>query len=779
MELPSSWVLPFWSMTALALALLTLAALVRSLDQRRRDRQRCIYHLSFPAGLESDQVRSFIAAISGSLRPLPVRFLGTSTVAFEVLSTDRGLIYRLRVPASHADYVTAQLRALVPGIRVAPEEDLGLLTWTRVVELGQTNITRRLRISDPEPVATSLLASMQGLDRGEALLVQWVIAPATPARPPRPPSEHFVQRRRGFGSQMLAESGSSNRDAIADQRKKLEEPNLHAVLRVAATASHKSRARPMVQRVCASLASVRSPHTRFRPSFIFPAGRLAGRINRAGSPLIFPARLASSELVPLIAWPLGEPHIAGLPVARSRHLPAPSTIPTVGRLLARSTFPGNERLLAISPKDSLTHLYAVGPTGVGKTALLANLAAQDMASGAGVVVIESKGDPDGDLFHEALAYVPRGRIEDVLIMDVTDAQWPVGFNVLTYGLPQVVASDLQTLFDALYGGRSGIRMPEALYHGIMTLLTSQAASRMAGSMTFVDLVPLFLPMNPDEQALADTLIRGLQDPYIRSFWDRVQGMRRGERERFFEPVMDRIWQLNHREEIRRIIGQSNSAFDMRDVLRSRKILLVNLAGLGEDIASLVGTLLMNALWNAVKSGACDPERPSYLYLDEFQNYLSLPISPGDLLTQARSFGLSMNIAHQHLGQLTSDVLQAVLANARSKVVFQAVARDARLFASEFGKRVSEDDFVSLSKFEVICRLAGDSGVSEPVSGVTLPPAPKHGLEQSARAHSRMRYGRAAVAVDEEIAARRLLVGTSADDLGRRRPKLGGQEWSEG
>jgi hypothetical protein len=331
--------------------------------------------------------------------------------------------------------------------------------------------------------------------------------------------------------------------------------------------------------------------------------RLAGRVNRAQSPLIFPARLAVSEFVPLIAWPLGEPQIAGLPVARSRHLPAPSTIPSVGRLIARSTFPGNERLLAISPEDSCKHLYVVGPTGAGKTALLANLAAQDMASDAGVVVIESKGDPRGDLFHEALRYVPRKRIRDVVVLDVTDNR-PVGFNVLTYGLPQIVA------FDAIYGGRSGVRMPEALYHGVMTLLTSQAASRAAGPMTFVDLVPLCLPMNSDEQAWSEMLIWSVRDPYIRSFWDRIRPMRRGERERFFEPVLDRIWQLNHREEIRRIIGQSRSAFDMSDVLRSRKILLVNLAGLGDEIASLVGTLLMNALWSAVKSGACDPSTPA-------------------------------------------------------------------------------------------------------------------------------------------------------------------------
>lgn len=91
MELPSSWVLPFWSVMAFALALLLLTALARLLDQRRRDRKRCIYRLSFPAELESEQVRSFITAISGSLRPLPVRFFGASTVVFEVLATSRGL----------------------------------------------------------------------------------------------------------------------------------------------------------------------------------------------------------------------------------------------------------------------------------------------------------------------------------------------------------------------------------------------------------------------------------------------------------------------------------------------------------------------------------------------------------------------------------------------------------------------------------------------------------------------------------------------------------------
>jgi hypothetical protein len=110
--------------------------------------------------------------------------------------------------------------------------------------------------------------------------------------------------------------------------------------------------------------------------------------------------------------------------------------------------------------------------------------------------------------------------------------------------------------------------------------------------------------------------------------------------------MDRIWQLTARPELRNIIGQSSSSFQMSEVVAENRILLVNLGGLASDTAGLTGTLLMNALWHAVKT--TPSVQPTYLYLDEFQKFLRLPIDPESMLAEARGFGLGMTLAHQHL-----------------------------------------------------------------------------------------------------------------------------------
>ena len=151
---------------------------------------------------------------------------------------------------------------------------------------------------------------------------------------------------------------------------------------------------------------------------------------------------------------------------------------------------------------------------------------------------------------------------------------------------------------------------------------------------------------------------------------------------------------------------------------------------------------INAIWSAVRGGAANPARPTYFSLDEFQDFLNLPVDAESLLVQARSFGLAMMLAYQHLDQLPDSIRSAVLANARSKVVFQTTFNDARVFAREFGRAVSDEDFMNLAQYEVLCRLATGEGVSAPVSGVTLPPGEPTGRAGEARTRSRTRYGRA-------------------------------------
>lgn len=758
----------FYSLTPGLLALLFSALLLGLVaSMRSADEPRLSYRLSFPADLDAPALVTWLTSVSGTLRTGPSRLLGVPTLVFEVRADDRGITHHLRVPREQAGFVVPQLRSLVPGMTVTPEDDEPPHLWSAAVELGQSNPARTLGISNPEAVSASVLATMQGLGRKERLLLQWVVAPAVPER--LPVQGGTVRSSRfSITGQLLAGNPGASRDEIADRRTKLSQPNYLGVLRVAAQARHQRAADALVGRVQASLASARTPDNRLRPRMV-SRKRVIERASDASAPTVFPAQLTVTEMAALLAWPIGHPLVAGLPRSRSRHLPATGAVPRDGRIIARSTFPGDERPLALAPAESAQHLQVVGPTGSGKTALLTNLIAQDMNAGRGVVLIESK----GDLYRAALDRVPEGRLQDVVLLDVTDTEHPVGFNILQ-GSPYVVAADIQRLFDHLYPQDArGVRVRAGFYHLILTLMLSTEAN---GQMTFADIQALAAP-TPDQEQFSRLLVKGVSHvEELAGWWSEITRLGRPQRNAYFKPLLQRIWQLTSRRSLRNIIGQSVSTVDLADIIRSRKILLVNLGRgtEGKDTAGLLGSLLLNSLWSAVQRGVADPINPTMLYLDEFQDFLNLPISPADMFAQARSLGLAMTVAHQHLGQLNRELQDATQTNARSKVVFQTAADEARDFARQFGRSVTEDDFLNLARFEVLMRLATRDGVSSPVTGVTLPPGDETGIADAVRRRSQAVYGRPVEGVETQITARRQ-VAPAARSKSKRR--FGGRPWN--
>jgi len=738
-----------------------MALLLR--DQRARENGPQSFTLAFPRELDEERVFAWLRSMAGILRSSSMSLGASPTIGFELLAGASELRYRIKVAGRSADYVLGQLRSLIPGIRVTPADEEtdseASQAWTRAVEVGMSGSERPLRIFAVPDVSTSLLASVQGLRGGESVLVQWVMTPAIPVHPPRYQARHVDELRLEY----LYKGDVGNRDEIADRRKKLAEPNLLAVLRVAAVARTEARADDLIARVRAALATTRSASVHFTRRFVTNKA-LRARIDQAAGSFAYPMQLSVPEVAALIAWPVGEPHVAGLPQARSRHLPPSGAIARKGLVVAEANFPGAERPLALAEADVCKHLHIVGPIGVGKTALAGNLVAQAMRARSGLIVMERK----GDLFKLALNGMPESRLDDVIVVDVADTL-PVGYNLLSEGQPRIAVEEICQLFEYLYPDmRRGIWARAALHRGLSTLISRP-------DMTFIDLVPLLSPnsRSDTEQQWRDELIAEVRDPELARFWQRFDDLSTAQQENYAAPVLDRVWQLNERPEIRTIIGQSTSSFSMREVIRDRKVLLINLAGLGVETGRLVGTLLLNAIWSAARGGAADPARPTYLFLDEFQDFLHLPVDPETMLVQARSFGLSMVLAHQHLDQLPDSIRSAVLANARSKVVFQTTADDARVLAREFGRGVSDEDFLNLGQYEVLMKLATSEGVSPPVSAVTLPPPEPTDLAATVRRRSRERYGRALDAIEADIASRRT---PQAPQQPKKRPRLGGTTW---
>ncbi len=213
-----------------------------------------------------------------------------------------------------------------------------------------------------------------------------------------------------------------------------------------------------------------------------------------------------------------------------------------------------------------------------------------------------------------------------------------------------------------------------------------------------------------------------------------------------------------RRRLRNILGQAEPVFDFDRALAQRAIVLVPLTKglLGEEAAALLGSLVVTRLWQAVqkRAGMAAQDRPAtFAYIDEFQDYLHLPVGVETMLAQARGLGLGLTLAHQHLGQLPASVREAVLANARSRVIFQVAAKDAGALAKELAPHLKATDLQALGRYEVVTTLATGARVSPPATAVTLTPPPTTGQARTARLRSRSHYGTARADVEAAIHAR--------------------------
>ena len=115
-------------------------------------------------------------------------------------------------------------------------------------------------------------------------------------------------------------------------------------------------------------------------------------------------------------------------------------------------------MIILAPEERQRHLYVVGQTGTGKSTLLLNLIAQDLASGAGLALL----DPHGDLAETVLLHVPRHRPNDLVYVNPADSARPIGFNPLSAvpeDLKPIVADGVVSAFRHVWrraGGRASI-----------------------------------------------------------------------------------------------------------------------------------------------------------------------------------------------------------------------------------------------------------------------------------------------------------------------------------
>jgi hypothetical protein len=727
---------------------------------RRWSRQLSAYAMTFPRGVTPAQVADFLAGASGMVARRFMRPFVVRAVCWEVTATSEGIIHHLLVPPAQAPTVLSALRAAIPGARVAPVEGYRLARPTLAARLGQAGARRVLADGAASRVSAALLSSLQPLRDGERIVVQWTLSPTGPSRMPQ-----AATPRRGGSRPLLAQvfehvttAPAMDASAMADWRRKHAAPVFVATGRVGTTAPSRQRARGLRAHVLAALHTANVPGAHLYRAVV-PSSWVAHDMARHLPPIVgYPAILNADELAGLLAVPLADCVLPGLTVGGTPALAPISEIPSHGRVVARSTFPGAERPLALSLPDSLRHLHVVGPTGAGKSTLLLGLICQDMSAGRGVVVV----DPKGDLVADVLDRVPAERTGDVVVIDPADEERPVGLNLLARpdDSPELVVDQVVSIFHDLYRDSWGPRTDDILRAALLTLVG-------VPGMTLAE-VPLLLT----DARFRRPLVERINDPVaLGPFWAWYDALSDGERTSAIGPVLNKLRTFLLRRRLRNILGQAEPVFDFDKALAERAIVLVPLTKglLGEEAAALLGSLVVTRLWQAVqkRAGMAAADRPAtFAYIDEFQDYLHLPVGVETMLAQARGLGLGLTLAHQHLGQLPTSVREAVLANARSRVIFQVASKDAGALAKELAPYLKAPDLQGLGRYEVVTTLATGARVAPPATAVTLEPPEVTGQAATARLRSRSYYGAAKADVEAAIAARHTRPVRSAA-LGRR------------
>jgi hypothetical protein len=466
--------------------------------------------------------------------------------------------------------------------------------------------------------------------------------------------------------------------------------------------------------------------------------------------------LNTEELASLYHFPL--PSITEHPQINwleARQAPAPVDLPTEGIILGENVFRGVRRVVRITRDDRRRHIYIIGKSGSGKSYMMTNWMLQDIQNGDGLCVM----DPHGDLANDIIRYIPKERAEDVIYFNPADMERPMGLNMLEFERPEqrtFVINELMNIFDKLYDLRStGGPMFEQYFRNAVQLLMEDPDS----GMTILE-VPRVLS---DEDYRSYKLSK-CTNPTIKDFWEKEAQKAGGEASlaNMVPYITSKLTQFISNDYMRPIISQQKSAFSFRKAMDEKKIILCNMSKgkIGDMNSDLLGMIIIGKILGAALSRVDTPEKQRadfYLYIDEFQNYLTEGINV--ILSEARKYRLCLNIAHQFVGQLVKNndtrIRDSIFGNVGTVVAYRVGVDDAELFGKQFSPVFSEYDVMNIPRREVYTKLLIDNQNPPPFS-MKIPSRdnPKNPeIGEAIKELSRLKYGRDREMIEQEVLER--------------------------
>jgi hypothetical protein len=714
---------PFLPILAVLVAgALALAVILGRVRRWRLARGARLVRIGIPPEVQPHGALLLWSALHDLLLPNPARLLtGQPHLSWEIAASEDGTVFQLWVPkVVPLGLIERAVESAWPGASTSVEAVTPAPANSALVSelvIAGPDWFALDSSTDPDPLRV-ILGQLSGLGEGESALVQVLARPAT-AREQRRLRMTARRLRAGVPTGRAARAfellspnppkrttvdPTVNPD-VRDVLDKSAQPLYRCLVRIAISAPSRSLARGRLAGVIGGFAPYEGRAALRRRGVRRAMVKLHGRWLTRG------------------AFTVSVPELAAL-----AHLPADAAIPGLVRASARQVAspPGlstSEKPLGITPSgrqagigvvDARQHLHVLGPTGVGKSTLIARLALADFHARRGALVI----DPKGDLVDDVLARIPAGEEDDVDLLNPSD-EAPLTLNMLDNPDRDLGVDQLVSIFRRVFERDWGTRTDDIFRSALLTLTATVPNATLAD-------VPRLL----SDAEWRAPLVAQIDDPVgLGPFWDWYQELPDSGRSQAVGPLLNKLRAFLLRRPVRAIVAHPKTTLDIAGALNGGRLLLARLpkGTLGEDTSRLLGSMIVARAWQAGQARASlapDQRRDCALYVDEAHNYLGLPTPIDEVLAEARGYRFSFCLAHQHLAQLTPELRAGIDANARTKVYFQLSQEDAHHLAPEVSPELSEYDLANLPRYTAAVRAVHDGQRTRPFTLTTedLPPA---------------------------------------------------------
>lgn len=699
------------------------------------------------------------------------------------------IVFYSAVPLEHADLFEKQLLAVYPDAKLRehkedynPFNESGVTIASSATAGGEVAYPIQTSSVFAEDPLNVLLSAFSKINRdGEGVAVQFVVRPLGKSF-----NVHYsgILERikkgtkakdalRGIGAQIVGEFAEAakgvffgvkeKKEPIVDEtavkniEEKISSPIVDTNIRIVVSAGTQQRAESILNDVESAFNQFEKPQSNsVKWKRETKKGGLMETVYRYTFRMFsdkesFPLNL--KELSTMFHFPVMAVSSPELKEAKAGVAPAPADISKDGVILGKNVYHNKETVVRMDREDRMRHLYVIGQTGTGKTSILKNMIIQDIRNGDGVCFI----DPHGSDVQDILSMIPPERADDVIYFDPSYTARPMGLNMLEYDerFPEqktFVVNEMMNIFNQLFDMKvGGGAMFELYFRNAAALAMEDPAS---GS-TLLEITRVL-----SDKTFRDMKLSKCKNPIIVQFWESAEKTTGDQGLANFVPyISSKFDPFISNEIMRPVVLQQKSVLNFRKIMDEKKILLVNLSKgrLGDINANLIGLVLVGKITMAALSrvdmfGTGQKPNDFYLYIDEFQNVTTPSIAT--ILSEARKYRLSLNVAHQYIAQLSDQIKNAVFGNVGTLAAFRVGPEDAEFLESKLKPTFTAQDITKLDNYNAYLSMLINGQPSKPFNIVTLPPEQGDpALAEKLKQLSYLKYGAPREEVEAEIISR--------------------------